>query len=113
VLLPANWHMHSPFPGPRQPAEAGPRSALHSVAFSSDQPFQTRTAHKVSPKRPGSGIGAGALHEPDDPTALPRAMATRVRTAACSRRGHPLARDRHSAVAMAAGHEAIYEAIVA
>jgi glycosyltransferase involved in cell wall biosynthesis len=63
------------------------------------------------------GERAGLLHEPNDPAALARAIAVLaddpLRAAACGRHGHALARDRHSAAAMAAGHEAIYEAVAA
>ncbi|MDA0254943.1 MAG: glycosyltransferase family 4 protein [Planctomycetota bacterium] len=56
---------------------------------------------------------AGLLHEPGDPADLARAVATLAddsdRAAACSRHGHALARSRHTAAAMAAGHEEIYE----
>jgi glycosyltransferase involved in cell wall biosynthesis len=61
------------------------------------------------------GERAGLLHEPNMPADLARAIATLAddpaRAAACGRHGHALARDRHSAAAMAAGHEAIYEAL--
>ena len=56
---------------------------------------------------------AGLLHEPGDPADLARAIATLAddpaRAAACGRHGHALARSRHTAAAMAAGHEEIYE----
>mgnify|MGYP001548592907 CR=1 FL=1 len=56
---------------------------------------------------------AGLLHEPGDPADLARAIATladdAARAAACGRHGHALARSRHTAGAMAAGHEEIYE----
>jgi glycosyltransferase involved in cell wall biosynthesis len=61
------------------------------------------------------GERAGLLHEPNNPADLARAIVTLAddpaRAAACGRHGHALARDRHSVAAMAAGHEAIYEAV--
>jgi hypothetical protein len=45
--------------GPRQPAEASPRSALHCVASSSENPFQPQLGHEDSLTRPGSGFGEG------------------------------------------------------
>ena len=62
------------------------------------------------------GEQAGLLHAPRDPADLARAIATLAdapdRAAACGRHGHALARSRHSAAAMAAGHEALYEKLV-
>jgi len=59
---------------------------------------------------------AGLLHLPGDPAALATAIAALAddpfRAAACGRHGHALARTRHSADAMAAGHEAIYAEVV-
>jgi len=56
---------------------------------------------------------AGLLHAPCDPAALAAAIATLAddpaRANACGRYGFDLARRRHSAAAMAAGHEAIYD----
>ena len=58
------------------------------------------------------GERAGLLHAPRDPADLARVIATLAddpdRAAACGRHGHALARSRHSAAAMAAGHEAVY-----
>ena len=58
---------------------------------------------------------AGLLHRPGDPAELARAIATLADdpagAAARGRHGHALARSRHSADAMAAGHEAVYEAM--
>jgi len=48
-----------PSQGPHQPAEAGPRSALHCVASSSENPFQLLSRHEDSLTRPGSGFGEG------------------------------------------------------
>jgi len=63
------------------------------------------------------GGRAGILHAAGDPAALAEALATladdQARAAACGRHGHELARSRHAAAAMAAGHEAIYDAVVA
>ncbi len=60
---------------------------------------------------------AGMLHTPGDPADLARCIATLAddpaRAAACGRHGHALARSRHSSEAMAVGHEAIYERLVA
>ena len=59
------------------------------------------------------GERAGLLHAPRDPAHLARAIAALAddadRAAACGRHGHTLGRSRHSAAAMAAGHEAVYE----
>jgi glycosyltransferase involved in cell wall biosynthesis len=59
---------------------------------------------------------AGLLHEPGDPADLARGIAILAddpaRAAGCGGRGHALSRSRHSAAAMAAGHEAVYEALV-
>jgi glycosyltransferase involved in cell wall biosynthesis len=56
---------------------------------------------------------AGLLHAPRDPAALAAAIAALAddptRASACGRHGFDLARRRHSAAAMAAGHEAIYD----
>jgi glycosyltransferase involved in cell wall biosynthesis len=55
---------------------------------------------------------AGLLHAPRDPADLARAVATLAddpaRASGCGRHGHALARSRHSAAAMAAGHENLY-----
>lgn len=63
------------------------------------------------------GERAGLLHAAGDPAALAAAIATladdAARAAAAGRHGHGLARRRHAALAMAAGHEAIYEAVIA
>jgi glycosyltransferase involved in cell wall biosynthesis len=63
------------------------------------------------------GERAGLLHEPNDPADLARAIATLADDPACAaalgRHGHALTRTRHSAAAMAAGHEAIYERVAA
>ena len=48
-----------PSQAPRQPAEASPRSALHCVASSSEQPFQFRSEHEDSHTRTASGFGEG------------------------------------------------------
>jgi glycosyltransferase involved in cell wall biosynthesis len=60
---------------------------------------------------------AGILHVPGDPADLARAIATLAddphRLAACGQHAHALARRRHSSEAMAAGHEAIYERLMA
>jgi glycosyltransferase involved in cell wall biosynthesis len=62
------------------------------------------------------GERAGVLHAPRDPADLARAIAMLAddgdRAAACGRHGHTLARSRHSAATMAAGHEAVYEEAV-
>ena len=59
------------------------------------------------------GERAGLLHTPRDPADLARGITTLAddpdRAAACGRHGHALARSRHSAAAMAAGHEAVYD----
>ncbi|MFM7136020.1 MAG: glycosyltransferase family 4 protein [Planctomycetota bacterium] len=59
---------------------------------------------------------AGLLHAPRDPADLARAIATLAddpdRGRACGRHGHALARSRHSAAAMAAGHEAVYAEVI-
>jgi len=59
------------------------------------------------------GGRAGLLHAPRDPADLARIIATLADdpalASACGRHGHALARARHSADAMAAGHEALYE----
>lgn len=56
---------------------------------------------------------AGLLHAPRDPADLARAITTLAtdvdHAAACGRHGFALAQSRHSAAAMAAGHEAIYD----
>jgi len=56
---------------------------------------------------------AGLLHAPRDPASLAAAIAALAddpaRARACGRHGFDLARRRHSAAAMAAGHEAIYD----
>lgn len=58
---------------------------------------------------------AGLLHAPSDPDDLARSIAALAddepRAAACGRHGHALGRTRHSAAAMAAGHEAVYVAV--
>jgi glycosyltransferase involved in cell wall biosynthesis len=58
------------------------------------------------------GERAGLLHAPRDPADLARAVATLAddpaRASGCGRHGHALARSRHSAAAMAAGHENLY-----
>jgi glycosyltransferase involved in cell wall biosynthesis len=63
------------------------------------------------------GEQAGLLHRPGDPADLARGIATLAddpaRAAALGRHGHALARARHSAAAMAAGHEAVYERVAA
>jgi glycosyltransferase involved in cell wall biosynthesis len=62
------------------------------------------------------GEQAGLLHSPQDPADLARAITVLAdapdRAAACGRHGHALARSRHSAAAMAAGHEALYDRVV-
>ena len=62
------------------------------------------------------GERAGLLHTPQDPADLARAITVLAdapdRAAACGRHGHALARSRHSAAAMAAGHEALYDRVV-
>jgi glycosyltransferase involved in cell wall biosynthesis len=62
------------------------------------------------------GERAGLLHTPRDPADLARAIATLAddpdRARACGRHGHALARSRHSAAAMAAGHEALYDRVI-
>jgi glycosyltransferase involved in cell wall biosynthesis len=59
---------------------------------------------------------AGLLHAPRDPADLARAIAALAddpdRARACGRHGHALARSRHSAAAMAAGHEALYDGVI-
>jgi len=63
------------------------------------------------------GERAGLLHAPRDPADLARAIATLADDAetasACGRHAHALARSRHSAAAMAAGHEAVYDLAIA
>lgn len=63
------------------------------------------------------GERAGLLHTPRDPGDLARAITALAddpeRAAACGRHGHALARSRHSAAAMASGHEAVYDLAVA
>jgi glycosyltransferase involved in cell wall biosynthesis len=63
------------------------------------------------------GEQAGLLHAPGDPPDLARAIATLADDPACAaalgRHGHALTRTRHSAAAMAAGHEAVYERVAA
>jgi glycosyltransferase involved in cell wall biosynthesis len=62
------------------------------------------------------GERAGLLHAPREPVDLARAITTLAddadRAAACGRHGHALARSRHSAAAMAAGHEAVYGEVI-
>ena len=62
------------------------------------------------------GERAGLLHAPRDPADLARGLATLAddvdRAGACGRHGHALARARHSAASMAAGHEAVYAEVV-
>ena len=62
------------------------------------------------------GERAGLLHAPRDPADLARAITVLAdapdRAAACGRHGHALARSRHSAAAMAAGHEALYDRVI-
>ena len=62
------------------------------------------------------GERAGLLHTPQDPADLARAITVLAdapdRAAACGRHGHALGRSRHSAAAMAAGHEALYDRVV-
>jgi glycosyltransferase involved in cell wall biosynthesis len=62
------------------------------------------------------GERAGLLHAPRDPADLARRIATLAddpdRAATCGRHGHALASSRHSAAAMAAGHEAVYAEVV-
>ena len=59
------------------------------------------------------GERAGLLHVPREPADLARGITTLAddpdRAATCGRHGHALARSRHSAAAMAAGHEAVYD----
>jgi len=61
------------------------------------------------------GERAGLLHRPGDPADLARVIARLAddpaHAAALGRHGHALARSRHSAALMAAGHEAVYEAV--
>jgi glycosyltransferase involved in cell wall biosynthesis len=63
------------------------------------------------------GVRAGVLHVPGDPADLARCIAELAddpdRRAACGQHGHALARRRHSSEAMAAGHEVIYERLMA
>jgi len=58
---------------------------------------------------------AGLLHRPGDPEDLARAigdlLADPARAAALGGRGHTLARERHSADAMAAAHERLYASL--
>jgi glycosyltransferase involved in cell wall biosynthesis len=58
------------------------------------------------------GERAGLLHEPGDPADLARALAAVLAdeemAGRLGRRGHLLARSRHSSAAMAAAHEALY-----
>ena len=60
---------------------------------------------------------AGLLHVPGDPADLARCIAEIAddphRLAECGRHAHALARRRHASDAMAAGHEAIYERLIA
>jgi glycosyltransferase involved in cell wall biosynthesis len=60
---------------------------------------------------------AGLLHAPGDPSDLARVLRRLVdddaRAAACGQHAHALARRRHSSDAMATGHEAIYERLIA
>ncbi len=60
---------------------------------------------------------AGLLHVPGDPADLARCIVTLAGDpdglAACGQHAHALARRRHSSDAMAAGHEAIYERLIA
>ncbi|MFM8415320.1 MAG: glycosyltransferase family 4 protein [Planctomycetota bacterium] len=61
------------------------------------------------------GERAGLLHAPGDPEDLARSIATladdEARATACGRHGHGLGRSRHSADAMAAGHEEVYRSL--
>ena len=61
------------------------------------------------------GEAAGLLHRPGDPADLARMISDLLddpaRAAALGSRGHALARDRHSAAAMAAAHERLYASL--
>ena len=76
--------------GPIQPADAGPQSALHCVASSSEKPFKPHKGHKDSLTRTGSGFGEGVTRR------------TR-RLPGTDRRA---ARDRYPQPLSPAGHEA-------
>ena len=51
-------------PGPHQPSEANPRSALPCVASSSENPFLTQPAHEESLTQSRHRFGAGGSVPP-------------------------------------------------
>jgi glycosyltransferase involved in cell wall biosynthesis len=59
---------------------------------------------------------AGLLHTPNDPADLARALRAVLddpaRAAALGAAGHALVRERHTFATMAAGHEALYAALL-
>jgi len=62
------------------------------------------------------GERAGLLHRPADPADLARCLGRLLGdvdlAARCGRHGHALARERHTAAAMAAAHEALYRRLI-
>jgi len=72
-------------------------------------------AHGAFPELLDDGR-AGLLHAPGDPADLARTLALVLDDVGlavrCGCHGHALARTRHAAAAMAAGHEALYDALV-
>jgi len=76
-------------------------------------------AHGTFPELLAAGTAdadpAGLLHRPGDPADLARAIAVLLDdeplASRLGRSGHALARSRHSADRMAAGHEAVYESL--
>jgi hypothetical protein len=88
---PAGWYpavgrrraRSHPSQGPRQPAEADPRSAPHCGASSSENPLQPHSGHEDSLTRPVPGFGKGAIGTDPEWIAPSRAQ-LEVAAAGCS-----------------------------